>query len=201
MSLFTIWFNRGWYITTYAAATCSFSPIQCTGLRERGELYILVQKQTVASEQCQFVGMCRPWQHLSFPTTAASSSTVLLVVIQSHEFTTVLNLWLELWNVDCMGAYSIYKTTHSTSRVQVIKFSKLYSCFSGEDLGMRLIMAWSSLYITLSWSRKLGCTNKSVNYSKHLVMPCLTTRKCFYAYFFTSSLFIYEASRIFFFFF
>ena len=106
---------------------------------------ILVQKQTVASEQCQFVGMCRPWQHLSFPTTAASSSTVLLVVIQSNKFATVLNLWLELWNADCMGAYSIIKTTHSTSRVHVTKSSKLSSHFSGEDQGMRLIMAWSSL--------------------------------------------------------
>ena len=145
MSLLTIWFNHSWYITTYAAATCSFSPIQCTGLREWGELYILVQKQTVGSEQCQFVGMCRPWQHLSFPTTATSSSTVLLVVIQPHKFATVLNLWLELWNADCMGAYSIIKTTHSTSRVYVTKSSNLSSHFSGEDLGMRLIMAWSSL--------------------------------------------------------
>lgn len=101
MLLFTIWFNHSWYITILIlqlhVASVPYSALDC----ENEATYtckILVQKQTVASEQCQFVGMCRPWQHLSFPTTAASSSTVLLVGIQSHNFATVLNLWLELWN-------------------------------------------------------------------------------------------------------
>lgn len=108
-----------------------YSALDCEN--EASYTYYSTKTNSIASEQCQFVGMCRPWQHLSFPTTATSSSTVLLVVIQSHMFATILNLWLQLWSADCMDACSIIKTTHSTSQVHMIKSSKLSSRFSGYE--------------------------------------------------------------------
>ena len=92
----------------------------CSALdRENEASYVKIQVQTLAnyteaSEQCQSVasGVLGKIGLQDFQWATAASSAVLRVAVQCR---TIATRTFERWNVDCVGANSIIKTTQETA--------------------------------------------------------------------------------------